>query len=109
MSSSVRNRSWLWAACCLNLWAILFGFPCTSVCEPKPAPDDFLIKPLDTEGSLPGSTVTAITQTPDGYLWIGTYEGLTRFDGVHSVTFDSLNTPALSHSRIQGLYLDARG
>jgi signal transduction histidine kinase/ligand-binding sensor domain-containing protein len=109
MSSPVRNRSWLWAVCCLSLWAILFGFLRTGICEPKPPTDDFLIKPLDTEGSLPGSTVTSITQTPDGYLWIGTYEGLTRFDGVHSVTFDAQNSPALGHSRIQDLYLDARG
>ncbi len=40
---------------------------------------------------------------------MGTYEGLTRFDGVRSVLFDSQNTPELGHSRIQGLYLDARG
>ena len=71
--------------------------------------NDYLIKTWDTEDNLSGGTVTAIAQTPDGYLWVGTYEGLTRFDGVHAVTYDSLNTPALSHSRIQGLYLDARG
>jgi signal transduction histidine kinase/ligand-binding sensor domain-containing protein len=40
---------------------------------------------------------------------VGTYEGLTRFDGVRSVTFDSQNTPELGHSRIQALYIDARG
>lgn len=79
------------------------------ICQTKPDSDDYLIKTWDTEGSLPGSTVTSIIQTPDGYLWVGTYEGLTQFDGVHSTTFDSQNKPALSHSRIQGLYLDATG
>ena len=30
---------------------------------------------------FPGGSVTAITQTGDGYLWIGTDKGLIRFDG----------------------------
>ena len=70
---------------------------------------NFLIDVWDTEDNLPSSTVTAVTQTPDGYLWVGTYNGLSRFDGVRFVTFDPVNTPALAHARIQGLYVDARG
>src|SRR5262245_39415371 len=33
------------------------------------------------EGFAPGQ-ITAIAQTPDGYLWLGTEFGLLRFDGV---------------------------
>jgi ligand-binding sensor domain-containing protein/two-component sensor histidine kinase len=36
---------------------------------------------------LPQDTVRAITQTDDGYLWLGTSEGLARFDGYEFVTF----------------------
>src|SRR5579883_3265370 len=36
---------------------------------------------------LPQDTVRAITQTPDGYLWLGTNEGLARFDGYEFATF----------------------
>ncbi len=72
-------------------------------------PENYLMNIWSTEDNLPSSTVTAIAQTPDGYLWVGTYEGLARFDGVRFVTFDSSTTPELSHTRIQGLYLDARG
>ena len=32
-------------------------------------------------GSLPHPTVTRLLQTRDGYLWIGTYTGVVRFDG----------------------------
>jgi signal transduction histidine kinase/ligand-binding sensor domain-containing protein len=70
---------------------------------------DYLIDVWDTENGLPNSSVTAITQTPDGYLWIGTYNGLERFDGVRFVTHDPVNTPALGHARIQDLFLDVRG
>ena len=30
---------------------------------------------------LPHNVINAIAQTPDGYLWVGTQGGLTRFDG----------------------------
>jgi signal transduction histidine kinase/ligand-binding sensor domain-containing protein len=36
---------------------------------------------------LPQDTIRAITQTSDGYLWLGTDEGLARFDGYDFVTF----------------------
>ena len=73
------------------------------------APGDYLVDVWDTENNLPSSTVTAIAQTPDGYLWVGTYNGLARFDGARFVTFDPVNTPALSQTRVQGLFLDANG
>jgi signal transduction histidine kinase/ligand-binding sensor domain-containing protein len=37
---------------------------------------------------LPQDTIRAITQTADGYLWLGTEEGLARFDGYEFTTFD---------------------
>jgi len=61
------------------------------------------------DSGLPSSSVTAVTQTPDGYLWVGTYNGLTRFDGVRFVTFDPANTPALAHARVRKLSVDAQG
>lgn len=109
MPALISQPNRLWIIPGLSLWFILLGLSPGAASETRPVSDDYLIRTWDAEDNLSGSTVTAIVQTPDGYLWAGTYEGLTRFDGVHSVTFDSLNTPALSHSRIQGLYLDARG
>lgn len=57
-----------------------------------------------TESGLPQSSVYAIVQTRDGYLWIGTEEGLARFDGVRFVVFDRQNTPALRISFISSLF-----
>src|SRR5690349_14901778 len=34
-----------------------------------------------------GGSVTALAQTPDGYLWIGTEKGLIRFDGFNFHSF----------------------
>jgi len=69
----------------------------------------YLIDGWDTEQGLPDDFVTSIVQTPDGYLWIGTYNGLARFDGSRFVTFQPGNTPQLGHERIMKLFVDAQG
>lgn len=70
---------------------------------------DFLTDVWTADEGLPDSSVTAIAQTPDGYLWIGTYNGLARFDGIRFVTFDPANTPALAHARVRKLHVDQSG
>jgi ligand-binding sensor domain-containing protein len=45
---------------------------------------------------LPQNSVYAISQTADGFLWLGTQEGLVRFDGVRFSVFDASNTPTLT-------------
>ena len=40
-----------------------------------------------TEDGLPGNEVTALVQTRNGYLWVGTSAGLARFDGVKFTRF----------------------
>jgi ligand-binding sensor domain-containing protein len=40
----------------------------------------------------------AILQTRDGYLWLGTFTGLVRFDGVTFTLFDKQNAPGMKQS-----------
>ena len=49
---------------------------------------DFNIRLWQAEDGLPHNIVQAITQTRDGYLWVGTREGLARFDGEHFQAVD---------------------
>jgi ligand-binding sensor domain-containing protein len=70
---------------------------------------DYSIDVWQTEQGLPQDSVTAIVQTRDGYLWLGTYNGLVRFDGVRFKIFDTSNTPELGDSRITSLFEDADG
>ena len=58
---------------------------------------------------FPENSVQAIAQTRDGYLWVGTREGLARFDGVQFIMFDAKNTPALENSSITALCTDRDG
>jgi ligand-binding sensor domain-containing protein/signal transduction histidine kinase len=48
------------------------------------------------QDGLPESTVQAIQQSKDGYLWIGTTGGLVRFDGGSFQTYNHATTPALA-------------
>ena len=58
---------------------------------------------------LPQSSAQAIARTPDGYMWIGTQEGLARFDGVRFTVFDSDNQPAIPSKNITALFVDRSG
>lgn len=55
---------------------------------------------------LPQNFANALTQTPDGYLWIGTQEGLARFDGVQFRVFNTSNTPEFKVNLVTTLFVD---
>ena len=57
---------------------------------------------------LPQLSVTALAQTPDGFLWAGTQEGLARFDGLRFASFDAV-TGHLPRSAVSALHVDAEG
>ena len=52
------------------------------------------------DDGLPVNSINDILQTRDGYLWLATYDGLVRFDGVRFTVFDMANTEALGTNRI---------
>ena len=58
---------------------------------------------------FPGGQVYAITQTSDGYLWIGAEKGLVRFDGVTFQLFQHANTPVIPVGPIRSLVADNEG
>src|SRR5580658_6494540 len=60
------------------------------------------------QGLLPDDSVLALTQTHDGYLWLGTLNGMVQFDGVRFTVFDESNTTNLPSSKIRRLFEDSR-
>ena len=59
-----------------------------------------------TDAGLPELAVQSIFEASDGYLWIGTQEGLARFDGAKFEVFDHVNTPALKSDFITAIVED---
>ncbi|MGA2748667.1 MAG: two-component regulator propeller domain-containing protein [Verrucomicrobiota bacterium] len=65
---------------------------------------DYSMRVWKAEDGLPDSKVNAVLQTRDGYLWVGTFAGLARFDGVAFTVFNSDTSPELRGSDITSLY-----
>jgi ligand-binding sensor domain-containing protein/signal transduction histidine kinase len=90
----------------LLLGVALFGsFFSTSL---QAADSPFTVDAWTTEDGLPQSSVLTIVQTHDGYLWLGTLNGLVRFDGHTFTSFNVNNTTNLPGDRIVFLFEDSR-
>ena len=72
-------------------------------------PDNYVVDSWQMRDGLPGQTVRAFSETPDGYLWIGTSGGLARFDGSHIQTYTHQNVPALRDDVINRLLTSRDG
>ncbi len=75
----------------------------------SPGTQSYFSQVWQTEDGLPQNAVSAVVQTSEGYLWVGTYNGLARFDGVRFTVFDSSNTPELRNCRVTALFEDPDG
>lgn len=89
-------------------FAVVFAISAAVSVSAVAAPNYFT-RTWQMEQGLPQNKVTAVVQTRDGYLWLGTYNGLARFDGVHFTVFDDTITPELRSSRITSLFEAADG
>jgi ligand-binding sensor domain-containing protein/signal transduction histidine kinase len=85
------------------LLALGIGHAAAQGLDPGKALTQYGLDTWTTDDDLPQNSVTALLQTRDGYLWLGTYGGLARFDGVRFVVYDSGNTESLHNNGIQAL------
>ena len=69
----------------------------------------YMVDSWTTDNGLPENVVNDICQTPDGYLWLATMDGLTRFDGVRFVTFNRSNSPGIEGNRFTHIQCTPRG
>ena len=57
----------------------------------------------DTDDGLPQNSINAIANTQDGFLWVGTQEGLVRFDGLEFKVFNKTNQDAFKSDDVRVL------
>jgi ligand-binding sensor domain-containing protein/signal transduction histidine kinase/CheY-like chemotaxis protein len=105
----------------VSLWAVLAAS--SAAAQPGAPPRRHASDPLpqgklliqfhhdvwQTGQGLPQNSIEAIAQTRDGYLWVGTRQGLARFDGVQFVPFDRTTHPELGHILISRLLVTDDG
>src|SRR5262245_21581603 len=58
---------------------------------------------------MPQSLAWAIAQTADGYLWISSQEGVSRFDGASFTTYDHRKTEGIPVNQFTSLAVDKHG
>jgi len=81
--------------------AILFCAVCANraqALDPRKSLTQYSHALWTQQHGLPQDTIRAIAQTADGYLWLGTDEGLARFDGYEFVVFNKANADLPANS-----------
>jgi ligand-binding sensor domain-containing protein/signal transduction histidine kinase len=87
----------------------VFGVALSAVASPVAGSDTpFIVDSWSNEEGLPQSSVISVIQSKDGYLWLGTLNGLVRFDGKQFTVFNEMNTPGLTSDRIVFLFEDSK-
>ncbi len=76
--------------------------PCRAL-DPEKAVTQYLHTSWSHADGLPQNAVQAMAQSRDGYLWLGTQEGLARFDGLGFKVFDPTNTPQMTNPTVQAI------
>ncbi len=99
-----------WSLICLSAVIVVAG-AVNSICalDPNRELSQFPHDRWSTETGFPGGTIYAITQSADGYLWLGTEKGLVRFDGLTFQLIQHSDTPELPAGPVLGLIADADG
>jgi signal transduction histidine kinase/ligand-binding sensor domain-containing protein len=90
-------------------WLLTTGLVVCALAAEATPPPNYFTRVWQVEQGLPQNKITSVVQTHDGYLWVGTYSGLARFDGVRFTVFDKKDTPGLHSQRVTSLFEAADG
>ncbi|PRZ00549.1 signal transduction histidine kinase [Marinilabilia salmonicolor] len=77
----------------------------------KQFPTDVRYEVIDAEDALSNGSVSEIIKDSSGYVWIGTYYGLNRYNGYEAVPYyhNSGKPNSLPNNFITSLFLDSKG
>ena len=71
--------------------------------------DNYVYQSWSAFNGLSGTTANDIYQTRDGYIDIGTYEGLVKFDGVEFTTINRVTNKDYGFVSVRTILQDSRG
>lgn len=103
------NKVWVMFLCVMLCTGPLFSLLPGETASPGKALTQYVHDSWGPEGGLQPNYIKTIIQTRDGYLWLGTIEGLVRFDGQSFTVFDNSNTPELKDHFVKALVEDRDG
>lgn len=72
---------------------------------------NILFSAITQQQGLSQGAINAIAQDPHGFIWLGTQEGLNRYDGYETVVYDNRHDDpgSLSHDWVWSVYVDNAG
>ena len=92
------------------LWpGLLFWAGLAQALVPTRSFHDYGVDNWNTSHGLPQTSALSITQDRQGYLWIGTQDGLARFDGLRFNVFDRANADGTDPFNVQASLSDRQG
>lgn len=71
--------------------------------------NQLMVRQWTTEDGLPSNSLNEVLTSDDGFLWLTSFAGVARFDGVTFRNFTQQDAPALSTSGFDGLHVDSEG
>ncbi|MGB6676419.1 MAG: two-component regulator propeller domain-containing protein, partial [Terriglobales bacterium] len=92
----------------VGLALVCSGYSARAI-DPNRAISQYMQDRWGSEKGFTGGSVSAIAQTADGYLWIGTEKGLIRFDGLSFRTFQQASPTSFQIGPVRGLLTDGQG
>lgn len=96
------RKNIFWFVFFINLFGSLSGL------DPQKKLTQYMLNSWKIERGLPNNSVLAIAQDHSGYLWLGTANGLVRFDGSRFSGYNSRNPAEFKDEIVNNLYIDRR-
>ncbi len=87
----------------LNVYTFLEVWGQSQQYPPSFIDNSFIYQNWTTKDGLPVNSISSVTQTGDGYIWLGTADGLVRFDGLSFKTYKTDEYSGLRYNRIRGI------
>ena len=108
-SGSLNMRLGLCTAIVCASGLLLFSAATAPALEPGRPLSEYGLRTWVTQSGLPQNAVKCIMEARDGYLWFGTEDGVTRFDGAQFTPVEMTRTPGLQLSAVRALLEDRDG
>ena len=71
---------------------------------PVASPPAYVHESWTVQEGLPVNSINHVIQARTGYIWLATFDGLVRFDGVRFTVFNTANSEGLRSNRLLTMY-----
>lgn len=93
----------------VRVWLVALLLVAAGIFSPLAQAGRHTVASWGMEQGLPHNLVQSLAQGTDGFIWIGTWEGVVRFNGRSFTVFDRQNTPGVELSGILSILAEEDG